>query len=504
MTKAKNRCDKIVMICAECYIVLPIIIFMFGWLKTMYAIAGCIMIIGLAVTLYRALGKTEKGSIDIFSRKNVTFWVAVIIISAIWVYMSGIGGYAYQNGDHWARNPIFNDLSTYSWPVVFDLSAESKIVKSICGDGEVAFSYYFSWWLPVCLIAKVFNLAYNVRNVLLYSWALLGILLIIYLMCRKFGYVCIGGVIALMAFSGLDAIPIWMSHNFFDTFPWNGHIEWWAHYFQYSSHTTQLFWVFNQSITIWLIVAVLIQLDDAKCIAGLSSLAFAYSPWATFGMVPYAIYGSVKGKKEIKSAVNPFNLLVPAVMLIVFGTFYMAGSGSDGYIGFIFMKYPDEKRRILCNYLLFILFEFGLFYLVMGREAFGYKYYWVTLLELILFPLFIVRDGNFIMRGSIPALFMTMVYVVSYLLKNKDSKSHKSRKYMLIGILGLGFLTPLSEINRTLVQTSTNDNILQEQVGSFGNIQTEDEGLIKVTRVQFFVYDYENKFFFKYLARDGK
>lgn len=311
------------------------------------------------------------------------------------------------------------------------------------------------------------------------------------------------GVIAFIAFSGLDAIPFWMFHNFFDTFPWTGHIEWWAHYFQYSSHTTQLFWVFNQSIPIWVIVALLIQLDNARCVAGLSSFAFAYSPWATFGMIPYAVYGSVKGKKEIKSAINFFNLVVPLIMLIVFGSFYMAGSGSDGYIGFIFMRYSG-RRKILCNYLMFVFFEFGLFYWTMGKEAFCYKYYWITLFELILFPLFIVRDGNFIMRGSIPALFMTMIYTLSYISKNKDNNSLNFRKYVLIGLLGVGFLTPLSEINRTLVQTAANDNVLQEQVGSFGDIRTEEEWMIKTAKDQFFVYDYENKFFFKYLARESK
>ena len=65
-------------------------------------------------------------------------------------------------------------------------------------------------------------------------------------------------------------------------------------------------------------------------------------------------------------------------------------------------------------------------------------------------------------------------------------------------------MTPLSEINRTLVQTAANDNVLQEQVGSFGDIRTEEEWMIKTAKDQFFVYDYENKFFFKYLARESK
>lgn len=498
--KWKINYDRVILMAAECYILLPVIIFLFGWLKFVYAFVGCIVIAGLAVTLYKSLIRSYVNPVDIIT-KNISFWISIVVIACIWVYMSGIGGYVYQNSDHWVRNPIFNDLSTYSWPVFYDLSTEPETVKSICGSGRVAFSYYFSWWLPVCFVAKLFRLSYGMRNFLLYVWALLGILLIIYLICRKLQRCSWVVPIVLIVFSGLDVVPYWMKNNFLNTFPWVEHIEWWAHYFQYSSNTTQLFWVFNQSIPIWLIVAVLVQLDDAKCIAGISSIAFAYSPWATFGMVPYAIYGSIKGNKQFRSAINVFNILTPVVMLIVFGTFYMAGSGSDGYIGFIFMQYPDEKRRILCNYLLFVLLEFGIYFVTMGKDVFRYKYYWITLFELIFFPLFTIRDVNFTMRGSIPALFMLTIYIINYLIENGNSNDLKVRKYVLIAILLIGFWTPLAEMNRTLVQTSTNNDILQEQVGSFGNFRTNDEGMINTAKIQFFVYDYEEKLFFKFLAR---
>lgn len=504
MAKEKWTIDKKILIIAECYMFLPVIIFMFGWLKLIYAYLGCFMIIGLAMKLYESFPAIDGCggiAIGIVSKENVSFWISVIAMAGIWVYLSGIGSYAYQNGDYWVRNPIFNDLSTYSWPVFYNLSEESELVKSICGSDTVAFSYYFSWWLPVCMAAKLFHLSYGMRNLLLYAWALVGILLIIYLICRKLRRCSWVIPVILAAFSGLDAIPFLMKNNFFELFPWVKHMEWWAGYFQYSSNTTQLFWVFNQSIPIWLIMAVFLQLVDAKCIAGLLSVAFAYSPWATFGMVPYAISASVKGRKEIKSAINIFNIFVPVIMLIVFGSFYMSGSASDVYKGLIFMQYPGQERRVFCNYLLFALFEFGVFYFVMGKAAVKYKYYWITLFELILFPLFVIRDGNFIMRGAIPALFMLMVYVTNYLIENRNKKDLKIREYILIGCLIIGSMNPLAEINRTLVQTSTNDNVLQEQIGSFGNMQTDSESLINIAKDQFFVYDYQEKLFFKYLAK---
>lgn len=499
MLKEKISFDKILLITAECYILLPIVIFMCGWLKTVYACLGSLAIIGLAIQLYRSLMTANKNRISLFTQETRSFWISVLVVSGIWVYLSGIGGYVFQNNDYWVRNPIFHDLSTYSWPVYYDLSTGSEIVRSICGDKVVAFSYYFTWWLPVCLVAKIFNLSYGIRNLLLYLWAFLGILLIIYLICRKFQKCSWTIPVIIIAFSGLDIIPFFINHNIFDTFPWVSHFEWWATYFQYSSNTTQLFWVFNQSIPVWLTMAVLFQLNDAKCIAGILSTVFAYSPWATLGVIPYAFYYSVRGKKACKSAVNIFNILVPLTMLLVFGTFYFAGSGSRGYIGFIFSYYADEKRRILCNYLLFVFFEFGAYCLVMGRDAFHYPCYRLTLLLLFFFPLFIVTDYNFTMRASIPALFVLMLYVINYLIENE--KNRKIKKYICMGLLAIGFLNPLAEINRTLARTMTQDDILQKDITSFGDIQSNDVAKINIIQKQFFIHDYQKKFFFRYLAK---
>ena len=44
-------------------------------------------------------------------------------------------------------------------------------------------------------------------------------------------------------------------------------------------------------------------------------------------------------------------------------------------------------------------------------------------------------------------------------------------------------------------------NLLDESIYSFGRIATTDEGLINLVKNQFFMYDYENRPFFKYVGR---
>lgn len=188
--------------------------------------------------------------INFFDKRYLNFWIIVLAVVAVWVYLSGIGSFVFQNGDYWVRNPIFRDLSTYQYPVIYDLSKESEAVQRICGSERVAFSYYFCWWLPVSYASKLFGLSETARNVLLYLWAVLGILATVYLICRKIGKCTYIVPVVLIVFSGLDIVPWLLKNNIFSNLPWTTHIEWWAGYFQYSSNTTQLFWVFNQSIPI--------------------------------------------------------------------------------------------------------------------------------------------------------------------------------------------------------------------------------------------------------------
>ena len=106
------------------------------------------------------------------------------------------------------------------------------------------------------------------------------------------------------------------------------------------------------------------------------------------------------------------------------------------------------------------------------------------------------------MRGSIPALFMLMCYAVRYLSENNRDTKFKIKKRILIGVICIGTMTPLAEVDRTLQVTTASDNVLQEQIGSFGNMKTQDEFLINTAKNQFFIYNYKDSIFFKYLAHN--
>ena len=69
------------------------------------------------------------------------------------------------------------------------------------------------------------------------------------------------------------------------------HIEWWSNAFQYSSMTTQLFWVPNHCLPAWIATALLYrhwQREEFFPAAFLSAaLLPAWTPFAALGFAPF-------------------------------------------------------------------------------------------------------------------------------------------------------------------------------------------------------------------------
>nr|MCR5733449.1 hypothetical protein [Lachnospiraceae bacterium] len=494
--KGSLNADKIITAIGMIYVILPIIIFLFGWLKIYLSLMiSAILIIGGYMIWNEIASDNDKHHLT--DRDSRRFWIITIVLSVIWIYLSGIGSLCYQNGDYWVRNPIFRDLSTLKWPVIYDLSLESGKVQEICGSSKVAFSYYFCFWLPVSAIAKLLDLGDASRGILISIWALAGVLLLFYLLSRKLSKCSLLIPLVFIFFSGLDIIP---AKLLWDEVQLTDHLEWWATFFQYSSNTTQIFWVFNQSIPLWVLMALILQLKENRYIAALSALAFAYSPWATIGLLPIAAVLCMK-KGRLKDVFSLMNIMIPLIMLIVFGSFYMGGNGNAGKTGLVFAVNEADNKRIFMSYLVFVLFEVLIYFFILGKHQKKNELYTVVLVELLILPLIVIRDENFIMRGSIPALFMLTFFVMQFLVNNHPEKdrSVRLRYTLLVVVLAIGCITPVHEISRTVEKTMSTDNMLQEMVGSFAHMQTEDEILIATARNQFFIYDYDRKFFFKYL-----
>lgn len=157
---------------------------------------------------------------------------------------SGIGGFSYQNDDHYWRNSIFEALVRYRFPV-----------RETWGDGtQVGLIYYIGYWLPAALFGKLFGV--GAGYVFLFLWTVLGVLLFSELLMAVFRRHAVSLLIFFFAFSGLDLVVHLVNGNFAAL--WGvGHLEWGEATFQYSSFVTQLYWTFNQALPAWLFTLAL-------------------------------------------------------------------------------------------------------------------------------------------------------------------------------------------------------------------------------------------------------
>jgi len=494
-----HSADSLLVLAGMLYVCLPVMVFALGWLRLYYAIPVTAVLILFVYGSWKQLSGAVPAK-SLFCSNTLTFWIVTASVVLLWVYLSGIGGLVWQNGDHVGRNPMFRDLCTQKWPLIIDLSKENDAVQRVCGSGKVGYTYYFSWWLPVASVAKILSLGETSRNILLYFYAAAGVFLTVYFICRKFNKCSYWIPLVFVFFSGADAIPSFLIYEPDIT----QHIEWWSGLFQYSSNTTQLFWVFNQTIPVWLIVILMLQNDKNKYFLAVAALTFAYSPWAAMGIIPMALVMCYR-QYRIKDLINVFNIIVPLILIVFMGSFYLSGNnGEEGSIWSCFGYYPIDARRILLTYFVFILFEIGLYFIAMGRYAVKYELYYTILAELLIIPFIVVRDYNFTMRASIPALFALMLFVMRFFIeraeKGKDNKDYRVRFAILLVAFILSSITPLHEINRVVRSTMTEEELLREDCYSYANIKLEDEGYINLIKEQYFVYDYEDVFFYKYFA----
>ncbi|MEI8198912.1 MAG: hypothetical protein WCG21_02535 [Eubacteriales bacterium] len=435
-----QRLDRVMYRISVIYIALPIFIFLASWLRLIVAVPVCIIFL---VSLFLMI-KNQPEPIKWHITRAQWCVVAVsVIILALWVFFSGIGGFSFQNIDYHDRNAIFRDLIDRSWPVIYNFSPDVRGAMQglIALPEQGVLSYYIAFWLPAALAGKVFG--WYAANAVLYFWALSGVLLIVYYIFRTLRRVSIRSVLIFIFFSGLDivgyllinkgAVPSLVSH-----------IEWWAGY-QYSSNTTLLFWVFNQALIPWLAIMLLMNMKNSRSLFFMYALLLLYGPFPFMGMLPFVLWKaytgyplSIKTQKlsfsallkqtggwiwgGIRRALTFENIAGGISVLVITGIYFSNNVSSGRYMG---------VNSIVPAYFSFFALEAGLYLLLLFAYFRKYPVYWICLISLILIPLFQVGIyQDFCMRVSIPALFMTQ-FLIQKVLAGKMSIEGKDENTAL-------------------------------------------------------------------------
>ena len=425
-----------------------------GFLKTYVSVIIVVLFIGLIFINWRAATREEQPSQ--ISRRNLIFTIVGILL---WVALSGIGGFAFQNTDFHIRNAIFRDLITYDWPVKY---FTNPINPSI----SYSLVNYTGFWLPAALVGKLTG--WVGANLALYIWTALGIILTVLLLATKIKLTPLHLLLILIVFSGMD----WLGSLLrFITIPntpntlWPPifHLEWWMPGFQYSSFTTQLFWVFNQAIPAWVCMALLFVSADRKMTLLIWSFCCFYAPLPAPGMFPYVV---LKIPKELMDPENLTNALKVQNIRDLFsrldkdvGSLFsfeniLGGGIILGISLAYFLSNPQSSQTSAFHLtpiravmvVIFLLFEgLILWWILKGRYKANLNWYAAGILFMII-PLINIGIGNdFCMRASIPTLFMLLIWSA----ENLATPGARARAGLVL-LLCIGAITPPYEINRSI------------------------------------------------------
>lgn len=468
--------DRLMVWSAYLYLAVPLIMFAVGWLKAIFALF-------FSVAILFGMWKADKDfEYQVEDKKGfLKFFFISLLVASVWVYFSGIGGYTYQNLDFDARNAIFRDLINHSWPVIYDYRHVPEY-RSILGD-TAALIYYFPFWLPSALVGKAFG--WLAGNNMLYIWTVLGVTICFHLVTR---YTQIRKSWVLLVFvfwSGMDILGragmLVLASNppYLSVFQLlqNAPIEWWTaplQLFQYSAHTTQLFWVFNQSLPAW--IATLLVLNQKKCrsILFTSALVLLYAPLPSLGLAPFVVYklfenmpleslkaGYYQVLSRIKEAVTGQNIISGGILFATALFFFSSNVGTYER-GFSWELLPGtvSAGQFIYMYLLFCLVEFLPFVLLVKDSA-NRPLLILLLIILLILPLYKYGGYNDLaMRASIPALLILCLLFIQRInlhLLSPDSFSKGIYSAILVLVLLLSAVTPLHEIlrSRDMLESST-------------------------------------------------
>ena len=470
--------DRNIEIYSLIYIIIPYIIFAFGWLKFPVAIILAFLTVIAAFLYAKNLDNKEV----YLQNKNLKYFLIVILILFIWCLMSGMGGFGFQNNPDWEKNnAIFHDLFLNKWPVIYK---------------DYSLVYYLGYYLPIGFVMKLFG--WNIGYLFSFTWGFLGLILAIYWLKRLSGSFSPLILLFFIFFSGLDLLGLIIKFSVFPDpetlshFKHIGCIEWWAGLFQFSSNTTSLFWVPQYAIQGWLLTGLVLNNiqnhNSSRNLLFLWALCIFGVPFIFLAIIPIIFAGIYKNRGgKLKELFSFQNFIAAPFIILVFMAYFTSKAFKDPFNA---MSDYMQSPYFIFTYLIFILMEFGL-YAIVVHKYFKNDVIWnVTLLSMILMPFVRIGGGNdFVMRGSACYLFIFFIYIIRAVWQ----KSLKKREKAALAIFFLiGAFTPFLEIKRSVTHYSAGIPVLTEQYSVMD--------LYKHKNNSQYLGDKE-AFFWKYLAK---
>lgn len=471
------------------YLALPVTLFLTFWCRVFVAVPALLLLIILFLYSYN---KEKSSTLFQLSYK---YLFLIIVILMIWCVLGGQGNLYYQSSDWGARNDIFRNMIFKDSPVFF--------------ENQSFLSYYIGHWLVPTYLAKLFllfgisnEIVWRIANILLLFWTCFGVTLSYFSvasltnMRKKWHWFLI--LLIFIFFSGMDIVGLLIRNSDFSM-----HLETWNIYYQFSSQTTQLFWVFNQAIPAWIATALLIGTENIRNDAVYGVLLILFSPLPLIGcffiVLAKIISQYILSKKFKELIIDLFSLQnIAAFLLSPILLSYMFSNGrSGGGNGLLFnLNLGGTTLYSWFMLLVFIFVEFGVYlFFVYKKQKKNYLFYAITVCLPFIAAFRYGTSNDFEMRASIPFLFCLMILLIQELydhVKINKYIIHLSIKGLLLSFcLLLGAITPLTEFYRGIYEIRKENKIML----------TKEDVKIDSTSINFVSENYDQSLFGKYFGK---
>lgn len=454
--------------------------------------------------------------------------ISGIIALAVFLWLTGQGGFFFQYSDNKTRNAVLFDLINYEWPLVFERTGN-------------AMSYYLLHWLVPALVGKVTSSMF-IGRVTLYCWTLLGVILVILLLAtvlgattkRKFTLL----ILIFFSWSGISIIGGVVSNIFgLIDFDLNTY-RWWTSFgldgqgyggLMFRSNCDQLASVYNQTISPWLAIPLLVNKPKLSTFVFLGACVFAYSPLPFIGVAAIMIFhfiqsivGEYRGniRDLIIQPFSIYNIIAALTVVPVFLLFYScnisATTGAGGHIINFYIPLINFNIKSLLILLLFYFLQFGI-YVILIHNAFKWDrlFRFISIVMCIIPLIQLGAGGDFCWNVSAPFSFLLMMYCIKYIFlhvkQNKGEDLERETNLQISkSIVGLiicfsfSVLDPFTQIAfgfKIAYQEKTFDLMIREMI-TFSDKTIENLG--ETLANNYLVPNYEETIFFKYLAHPVK
>lgn len=502
------------------YLILPIVIFFFGYLKPLVSLPCIFLLIGTFIWALRDCGKNaDQIPLKDDFEMPLKFLMIACVYAVIVTIITGVGEYVWTAYDHAFRRATLNDLISYRWPVIYhpDTQTIPDVILQMDTSRPQGFVYYFTYWMVPAVVGKLAG--FTAANITLILWNSVGIVLILTGMSMYLKRASYASMFVFLCFSGLDVIPYTIN-----SFTFQFETQWmWVDgcvpHMSYISNFNNLENVYHQAIPCYLIVILLMLMKNNRNIGLIASLIFAYSPWTTFGMfIPAGVQllrkdnRSYDMKRNLKNIFGFGNIIAPLIMLFIYGAFYYSKSDSTAERGFVVTYYGSFGWYLLAYVILIaveVLPAAGLVFTSRKNDPL----FRGAIVLLLLCPIYKISDSNDLaMRASMPGLFILAVFLAAKISdyavedeklarkgkKRKGFKAHAKLAVLSLILVGMAYVTAYM-LSVIIPAFFYNDLGSAHDIESFGN-QSTPYYTQKISD-QFFVPDPDDTFFFKYLAK---